>query len=212
MVFCRFAAAGAALALWWSSAVVADELGDAVAGLERAWVKGFYQTPARQQEGYFAELEDRAHQVTSRFAGRAEPLIWEGVIAGTHASFQSFWFAGSTARKARDLLLAAEKIDPSALDGFALASLGRLYYKVPSGISFGNHTKARAYLERALKIDPNGITQNFFYGEFCAEEGDKAGAVEHLKRAVAAAPRRGHEAADAGCLADARKLLHKLTN
>ncbi len=202
--------AAIALLVLWSAPVAGDELNDAIAGLEHAWVKGNYRTPPPRQEEYFAELQVTAHQVTAKFPGRAEPLIWEGIITGTHASFQSFLFAGSTARKARDLLLAAENINPKALNGFALTSLGRLYYKVPSGISFGNHQKARAYLERALKIDPNGIDPNFVYGEFWAVEGDRARAIEHLKKALAAPLRPGHEDADAGCQSDARKLLSKL--
>ncbi len=203
----------AAIAVVWSiccGVAAADELHDALMGLERAWARGMYLMPRSQQESYLAALEAKAHHVTERFPGRAEPLIWEGIIASTHASVQDFFLADATAQKARDVLLAAEQIDPDALDGFALATLGRLYYKVPSGISFGSRDKARAYLQRALKIDPNGLDQNFFYGEFLAGEGDTANAVVYLKKALAAPLRPGHEDSDAGCRADVLKLLNKL--
>ncbi|MBI1174294.1 MAG: hypothetical protein GC139_03390 [Sideroxydans sp.] len=201
----------AVLLLGWAGFAAADEMGDAIAELQHAWAKGYYSTPEKQQEEYFDALQAKAHEVTAKFPGRAEPLIWEGIITSTHAKYQSIFSAGGTAKKARDLLLAAEKIDPNALDGSALTSLGSLYYKVPSFGSFGDHKKAREYLERALKVNPTGIDQNFFYGEFLSIEGDKAQAIEYLKKALAAPPRPGREDADAGRHAEIQKLLDKLS-
>lgn len=200
----------AALMLCWAGFAAADEMGDAIADLQHAWAKGYYSTPENQQEDYFDALQKKAHAVSEKFPGRAEPLIWEGIITSTHAKYQSIFSAGGTAKKARDLLLAAEKIDANALDGSALTSLGSLYYKVPSFGSFGDHKIARAYLERALKVNPTGIDQNFFYGEFLSIEGDKAGAIEHLKKALAAPPRPGREDADTGRRAEIQQLLNKL--
>jgi tetratricopeptide (TPR) repeat protein len=201
----------ATLFLGFAGMASASELNDVIAELLHAWAKGCYSTPAKQQEKYFAELQRKAHQVTKQFPGRAEVLIWEGIITGTHARYQDFLSAGVTAEKARDVLLAAEKIDPNALNGSGLTTLGSLYYKVPRGISFGDPDKARAYLERSLKIDPSGIDQNFFYGEFLAEEGDRAKAIEYLKKALAAPLRPGFEDADAGRHAEAQELLEKLS-
>lgn len=200
----------AVLALGWSGMAAADELGDAIAELQHAWAKGYYSTPEKQQEGYFDALRAKAHQASARFQGRAEPLIWEGIITSTHAKYQSVFSAGGTAKAARDLLLAAEKIDANALDGSALTSLGSLYYKVPRFGSFGDHDKARAYLERSLKINPSGIDPNFFYGEFLYEKGENAKAAEYLKKALAAPARPGREDADAGRRAEIQALLSKL--
>jgi tetratricopeptide (TPR) repeat protein len=200
----------AVLALGWSGMAAADELGDAIAELQHAWAKGYYSTPEKQQEDYFDALRARAHQTSERFPGRAEPLIWEGIITSTLAKYQGVFSAGGTAKAARDLLLAAEKIDANALDGSALTSLGSLYYKVPRFGSFGDHDKARAYLERALKINPSGIDPNFFYGEFLYEKGEKAKAAEYLKKALAAPARPGREDADAGRRAEIQALLDKL--
>jgi len=45
--------------------------------------------------------------------------------------------------------------------------LGTLYDKVPSWpIAFGNDNTAKTMLETALKINPNGIANNYFYGKF----------------------------------------------
>jgi len=198
------------LALCWSSFAAADEMGDAIAELQHAWAKGYYNTPEKQQEDYFEALQAKAHQLSAKFEGRAEPLIWEGIITSTHAKYQSIFSAGGTAKEARDLLLKAEKIDPNALNGSALTSLGSLYYKVPRFASFGNHKKAREYLERALKINPNGIDPNFFYGEFLSEKGEKAKAIEYLKKAQAAPARPGREDAEKGRHAEIKQLLGKL--
>lgn len=200
-----------AIAALWTGAASADPMMDAIVELQHGWAKGYYSTPKNQQDDYFEALQNKAHQVSEKFPGKAEPLIWEGIITSTHAKYQSIFSAGGTAKKARDLLLAAEKIDPNALDGSALTSLGSLYYKVPRFGSFGDHDKAREYLERSLKVNPNGIDQNFFMGEFLAEKGEKARAIEHLKKALAAPARPGREDADTGRRGEIQDLLNKLT-
>jgi tetratricopeptide (TPR) repeat protein len=199
-----------AMMLCWAGMAAAADLGASIASLQHAWAKGYYSTPEDQQEDYFDALRKKAHAVTEEFPGRAEPLIWEGIITSTLAKYQSFFSAGGTAKKARDLLLQAEKIDPNALNGSALTSLGSLYYKVPRVVSFGDYNKASEYLQRALKVNPDGIDPNFFYGEFLSIRGDKAGAIKYLKKALAAPPRPGREDADAGRRAEIQKLLAKL--
>ncbi len=188
----------------------ADELGNEIAELQHAWATGYYSTQEDQREDYFKLWRIKAHMITEEFPGRAEPLIWEGIITSTLAKYQSIFSAGGTAKDARDMLLAAARIDPNALDGSALTSLGSLYYKVPRFGSFGGYDKARSYLEQALKVDPNGIDQNYFYGELLSIQGDKAGAIAHLKKALAAPPRPGREDADAGHRAEISQLLARL--
>ena len=166
--------------------------------LQHAWAKANYQTPEKEREAAFKKLVEDAHQVTAANPGRAEPLIWEGIITSTLAKYQGIFSAGGTAKAARDLLLAAEKIDPNALEGSALTSLGSLYYKVPRFGSFGDHDKARDYLERSLKVNPNGIDQNFFYAEFLLERGENTKALEYFKKALNAPARPGREDADTG--------------
>ena len=203
----------AAMLLCWVGTAAAADLSAEIAGLQHAWAKGYYSTPADQQEDYFEDLVKKAHAVTEQFPGRAEPLIWEGIITSTLAKYQSIFSAGGTAKKARDLLLQAEKINPDALMGSALTSLGSLYYKVPRFGSFGDYDKANEYLQRALKVNPDGIDPNFFYGEFLSvrdNKGDKAEAIKYLKKALAAPPRPGREDADTGRRAEIQKLLNKL--
>lgn len=58
-----------------------------------------------------------------------------------------------------------------------------------------------------MQIDPDGIDPNYFYADFLYKTGDKAGAMEHLKKALAAAPRPDRELADKGRRAQVQKLI-----
>ncbi|MCX7192291.1 MAG: hypothetical protein NTY60_01460 [Proteobacteria bacterium] len=198
-----------ALAFSINTACAATPLDISIAQLQHEWANANYQIPEKNREDALKKIVDEAHQVTAANPGRAEPLIWEGIITSTLAKYQSIFSAGGTAKAARDLLLAAEKIDPNALDGSALTSLGSLYYKVPSFGSFGDHKKAREYLERSLKISPNGIDQNYFYADFLLEEGEYARAIEYFKKALNAPARPGREDADAGRRADINAGIKK---
>lgn len=199
-----------AIAFSINTAFAATPLDASIAQLQHEWAGANYQTPEKDREAAFEKLVKEAHQVTAANPGRAEPLIWEGIITSTLAKYQSKLSAGSTAKAARDLLLSAEKIDPNALDGSALTSLGSLYYKVPRFISFGDHDKAREYLERALKVNPNGIDQNYFYADFLYEEGEYAKSLEYFKKALNAPARPGREDADLGRRAEIQEAIKKV--
>ncbi|OGA30972.1 MAG: hypothetical protein A2W81_02185 [Betaproteobacteria bacterium RIFCSPLOWO2_12_61_14] len=185
-------------------------LNAAIEKLQHEWAKANYQTPEKDREAALKKLSEQAHQVSAANPGRAEPLIWEGIITSTLAKYQGIFSAGGTAKAARDLLLAAEKIDANALEGSALTSLGSLYYKVPRFGSFGDHDKAREYLERALKVNPNGIDQNYFMADFLLERGEHAKALEYFKKALNAPARPGREDADAGRRAEILESIKKI--
>lgn len=199
-----------ALSGGWQNAS-ADALSDDIDSLQHGWANAYYQTPEDQKDAVFTQLQNQAHQISSKYAGRAEPLIWEAIITSTHAKFQGMMTAGKSAKAARDLLLAAEKIDAKALDGSVYTSLGSLYYKVPGWpLSFGDKDKAQAYLEQALKLNPDGIDPNFFFGELLIERGEEDQAKTYLSKALSAPPRPGREDADAGRRIEIQALLDEL--
>lgn len=76
-------------------------------------------------------------------------------------------------------------------------------------LGFGDHKKAREYLEKALQINHNGIDPNYFYADFLLEESEAAKAVEYFNKALNAPPRPGREDADAGRRADIEEGLKK---
>jgi tetratricopeptide (TPR) repeat protein len=183
-------------------------LDDAIADEGHRWAKITYNTPDAGKEAAFVPLIAYSRQVTESFPGRAEPLIWQAIILSSAAKVEGGLGGLSKAKEARDLLLAAEKISPAALDGSVYNSLGSLYAKVPGWpIGFGDKKKAQEYFVKALAINPNGIDPNYFYADLLADEEEYAQAADHLKRALAASPRPGREDADAGRRQQARLLL-----
>jgi len=188
----------------------ADSTTDAVVELQHGWAKAYYQTADKQQEAAFKELAAKAHQVTVANPGRVEPLVWEGIILSSYAKFAGGLSALSNAKAARDVLVAAEKIQPDALGGSIYTSLGSLYYKVPGWpIGFGNKQKAREYLEKAVKLNPDGIDPNYFFGDYLINQGEYAKAREYLEKAMAAPARPGRDDADQGRHAEVQQALEK---
>lgn len=180
--------------------------------IQQEWAVANYEIAAAdKREQALEALSKRAEAFSARYPQRAEPLIWEGIVLSTYAGARGGLGALGVAKRSRAKLEAAIAIDPRALDGSGLTSLGTLYYKVPGfPVGFGNHDKARKYLEQSLAINPNGIDPNYFYGEFLYEEGDKAGAIEHLEQALKAAPRPHRELADAGRRREIEALMGRI--
>jgi len=209
----RKSIAAVVLIVGLNSAVFAvqSNLDESIADLAHRWAKASYQTPDNQKEASFRDLIATAQQLTQNFPGKAEPLIWQAIVLSTAAKVNGGLGALGMAKDARDLLLAAEKINPASLDGSIYNSLGSLYAKVPGWpIGFGDKKKAREYFEKALAINPKGIDINYFYGDFLADQGEYAKAAEHLKLALAATPRPGREDSDAGRREEITHLLEML--
>lgn len=180
--------------------------------INNAWAHVRYQVKDRNAQYYqLVALERQAHQVVLKYPGRAEPILWEGIVVSEEAARASAFRQLGLATRARDILAKAYAINPKVADGGAAMSLGVLYYKVPGWpIGFGSTAKARSYFQQALAQDPRGLDNNFFYGDFLAQEGDKARAKQYLQRALQAPPTPSRPVWDAGRRAEVRALLAKL--
>jgi tetratricopeptide (TPR) repeat protein len=180
--------------------------------IQQAWAVVNYETPAGDARAQaFDALEKRAEAFTQQHPGRAEALIWEGIIESSYAGAKGGLGALGLAKEARGNLEKAIKIDPGALDGSAYTSLGTLYARVPGfPVGFGDDDKARKLLLKALELNPNGIDPNYFYADFLYEEGEYVDALKYLDRATHAAPRPGRELADKGRHAEIAALAAKL--
>jgi tetratricopeptide (TPR) repeat protein len=186
-------------------------LDDAIADIGHRWAAVTYHTADNEKEAAFRTLIANARQVSQSYPGRAEPLIWQAIVLASAAKAEGGLGGLSKAKEARDLLLAAEKINPAALNGSVYNSLGSLYAKVPGWpIGFGDKKKAKEYFEKALAINPNGIDPHYFYADLLADQGEYAKAADHLKRALAAPARPGREDADAGRRQEVMHLLDTL--
>jgi tetratricopeptide (TPR) repeat protein len=199
-----------ALVLLVSTHLHAAGMMDDVRELQQAWARINYQASGSEQEKQFEALAARASEITARYPGKAEPLVWEGIILSTWAGARGGLGALTLARESRKQLEAAIAIDPDALQGSAYTSLGTLYFKVPGWpIGFGDTEKAEELLQQALAINPDGIDPNYFYGEFLLEEDRYAESVAALTRALQAPPRPDRPVADAGRKAEIQVALEQ---
>ncbi|WP_395017651.1 tetratricopeptide repeat protein [Dongia sp.] len=202
---------GLATLLQVGAAAAAEEMGTAISDLGHAWAKVYYLTPEKQREAQYPALVAQADALARQYPAKAEPMVWQAIILSSYAGAKGGLGALDLAEKARDIAMAAVKIDEKALDAGALTSLGVLYYKVPGWpIGFGSDKKAKEYLDRALAIAPGALDVNYFYGDFMIEQGEKAKAREFLEKALQAPARPGREDADAGRKQEIQEDLAKL--
>jgi tetratricopeptide (TPR) repeat protein len=191
-----------------------------VAQLQHEWAVANYQTPEKNKESAFKSLVDKASALTAKYPDRAEPKIWEAIIragyAGAMGGLQSLFSAMPQMKQGRDLLLAAEKIDPKAMNGSVYTTLGSFYYMVPGGfIGFGDDDKALAYLQKALEIAPDDMDANYFMGDYWLHEKKYAKAVPYFEKVLALPDvvsrpiySKGRKAEAAAKLAQAKKHMH----
>lgn len=207
------------VAAGWSCALLvllgatasAGEFDDALLEIQHRWAKVNYEESGKRQKSAFDELLADARTFSAAYPGRAEALVWHGIVASSYAGVKGPFGAMSLAKEARDRLLEAEALDPDALDGSVYTSLGTLYYKVPGGIiGFGDKTLARKYLQRALEVNPNGIDPNYFYADFLFEEEDYTAARKALEKAQHAPRRPDRPLADTGRQRDIADLMQRI--
>lgn len=182
-----------------------------VTKLQHEWERVKYQTAPADQEKEFERLVAEADQAVARNQGRAETLIWHGIIEASYAGAKGGLGALSLAKNAKRDFERALEINSAALDGSAYTSLGSLYYQVPGWpIGFGDDKKALEFLKRGLAANPDGIDPNFFYGDFLYRSGDMDNADRALRKALQAPPRNGRRLADEGRRREIAQLLEKI--
>ncbi|MGN7438749.1 MAG: tetratricopeptide repeat protein [Alcanivorax sp.] len=192
--------------------VVLSPMEQDISVLQTEWARIKYELSDKERQlNAIHSLEEKAAKITAKYAGNAEPKIWEGIIISTDAGISGGLSALGKVKTAKKLFESALKINPKALDGSAYTSLGSLYYQVPSWpIGFGDDEKAEEYLKKALKMNPNGIDPNYFYGDFLAQDGREKEARVYLERALQAADRPSRPLADAGRRQEIKAALAKL--
>lgn len=196
------------LALLCTPAFAVD---DALRRIEDRWAEINYQMKDNKQRLEAARaLVGEARTLVADHAGRPEPLIWLAKALLVEADIRGDFSALGMVKEARRTLEQAESIDPRALGGMIQTTLGMLYYETPGWpIGFGNKSRARGYLEQALKIDPEGQETNYFFGDYLVITGRGREAIPFLESALAAPVRPGHERADTGRRADIQESLDK---
>lgn len=191
-----------------STQCLAESLEDSLKNIEAEWASIYYSFPKSKQEPAFARLLDKTANLAWQYPNAAEPLFWQAVVKATYADHQDAFSALSAINEARDLLIKAIKINPETMSGSAYVTLGTLYYMVPKWpVSFGDDDAAKQMLETALKINPDSIDANYFYGEFLMLHNKPNDAATYFEKATAIPARAEQLYADNQLKAEAKLAL-----
>ncbi|MGZ8158922.1 MAG: tetratricopeptide repeat protein [Methylobacter sp.] len=181
---------------------------DSLKSIEAEWASIYYSTPKSKQGAAYVQLLEKTANLARQYPSAAEPIFWQAVVKATYADHQDAFSALNAIHEARDLLIKAININPKAMNGSAYVTLGTLYYMVPKWpISFGDDDAAKQMLETALKINPDGIDANYFYGEFLMLHNKPNDALIYFERATAAPARTDQLYADNQLKAEAKLAL-----
>lgn len=165
----------------------------AIDGLEQEWAAVYYNAIQADPSAEYQKLLSKAQALAEQFPTNAEPLLWEAIIIATDANHQPPLKALECIKRARDLLLRTILIDPNGVNGSAQVTLGTLYYLSPPWpIAFGDDHKAEELFLAALKINPDSIEANYFYGDFLLSQNQSDLATPYFKKALTI-PARSHQ-------------------
>ncbi|MDX8392580.1 MAG: hypothetical protein R8K53_08475 [Mariprofundaceae bacterium] len=204
-----------AMVVFSSTAALADEVTDAVHQLQLEWAVANYKTADDDKETAFKALVDKAAALSGKYAGRAEPKVWEAIIragyAGAMGGMSSMFNAMPQMEQGRDLLLAAERIDPMAMNGSIYTTLGSFYYMVPGGfIGFGDDDKALTYLNKAVTAAPDDMDANYFMADYWLEKKKYKKAMAWFENLLSLPDVAGRPVYSAGRKAEAAVKLAKV--
>ena len=195
-----------------SSQCFAENLKESLQGIESEWASIYYSTPKQKRGPEYDKLLDKTISLSRQHPKNAEPIIWEAIVKATNADHQDAVSALEAIHEARDLLLKAIEINPQAMSGSAYVTLGTLYYMAPKWpIGFGDEATAEKMLQTALKINPNGIDSNYFYGDFLLSNNRFNEAEKYFKHALII-PARAEQLYADNKLKEEAKLALKNTN
>jgi tetratricopeptide (TPR) repeat protein len=192
----------------------ADNNEDPVSYLQENWAQINYQVPTKEEKiKAFKKLEESAQNFIDKNPERVDLKIWKAIILSTDAGVINGLSSLSMLKQAKNLLLESIETDAKALSGSAYTSLASLYYQAPGWpVSFGSNKKAQAYFEKALKINPNGIDPNYFYGDFLYQQKEYKESQVYLQKALLSPPRKGRELADEGRRQEIRAALASISD
>ncbi len=178
--------------------------------VQHAWARANYATPSEQQEAAFETVTQQARALTEANPDDAAAKVWLAIVLSSDAGVNGGLSALGKVTEAKQLLEAAEALDPMVLDGSIYTSLGSLYYQVPGWpIGFGDDDKAEIMLKKALAINPNGIDSNYFYGDYLLDQGRKDEAIKYFEKALAAPDRPNRPLADKGRRQEIEQAISK---
>jgi len=197
-----------ALALLMPFMVKAESVSDAINTIESEWAKIYYQKPENEKGPAYAGLLEKTTKLCKQYPKEAGAIFWQAVVKASYADHQDPVSALGAVHEVRDLLNQAISIDPRTMGGSAYVVLGTLYHMTPTWpIAFGDDDEAEKMFQTALKISPNGIDSNFYYGQFLLDKGNKTEAMQYFERASNAPVRPEQVFADTQLEEEAKRAL-----
>ncbi|MEN9681261.1 MAG: hypothetical protein RLZZ627_1154 [Pseudomonadota bacterium] len=178
------------------SALPASDL-KVIQEIKDEWESAFYSLPPDQQEPVLKTLSMKAETLIQRYPDAAEAYLVAGLVQCSLAANEGGFSALGRVKKARQYVQQGLAKDPLAMDGSGYVILGNLYYRLPGWpLSFGDNKVARSYLETAIRLYPDGLDTNYFYGDFLLDEGDATAALPYLEKAERAPVRESSRLSD----------------
>lgn len=135
--------------------------------------------------GQFKRASAALEQAAKLNPSSSEVWLWLGRAYGRRAETASFLTAPGLAGKARDSFERAVALDPANRD--AVGDLFDYYLEAP-GVLGGGLDKAAALAERLRDRDP--AEYHYLMSRIADRRKDRAGAEQHLRRALQLAPRQ----------------------
>ncbi|GAB6141346.1 hypothetical protein JCM14076_20750 [Methylosoma difficile] len=168
-----------------SAQCVAENLTDSIADIEQRWATIYYNTAKAQQSSAYQALLEYVAGLSKGNPSQADVIYWQAVIKSSYAEHLDPVSALDAIYESRDLLEKSIKLNPKVMNGSGYVTLGTLYYKVPAWpVAFGNDEKAEELLKAGLKVNPEGVDANYFYGDFLLSENRIKEAEAYLKHAL----------------------------
>ncbi len=181
--------------------------------IESEWAAIYYSTPKSQQEAAYSALLAKTEQLLGKNPESTDYMYWKAVILASRAEKQDGFSALKAISEAKDLLVTAIDKDPKTANGSAYVVLGTLYHLVPKWpIAFGDNVKAKQMFLNALKINPDGIDTNYFYGDYLLANNEVKEAQQHFEKALFAPSRKNQEFADNKLKDEVKLALHNAKN
>lgn len=142
------------------------EVNEDVKQLQQEWARIKYTLDKKEHEDALEKLSLKATLLRQSQPDNADAHLWEGIILSTYAGAIGTLRALSAVNRSRDALEKSLEIDPNASTGAANTYLGTLYLLVPEWpIAFGDLELAKEYLDKAMKLNPDDIDVNYYFGE-----------------------------------------------
>ncbi len=201
------------LLLLASTQCLADNLQNVLQDIETEWATIYYGTPKSQQGSAYATLLDKTVKLANQYPQDTNTLFWQAVVKASYADRQDPVSALDAIYEVRDLLNKVITINPRTINGSAYVVLGTLYHKAPAWpIAFGDDEKASKSFQAALKISPDGMDSNYYYGEFLLANNQLKEAEIYFKKASVAPVRTRQQYADTQLQNAAKQALNRLKN